>query len=334
MARWEMRISLAQVIVLWLVLAGMMVMVFTFGYHAGREKGLRVALDENGQQTVRLPITTLVKPQEPRADAVLSNSATLESSAGEGVKPSEPRSQAKDGTSNSEMASMPPLADAQLALAGKLDTPEPEKQSLGQAETTRSIDFSKSEGFSDVTSAAESSEKRKLAELEEKMSAEEKMRAAKLKEEERRAAEAAKIEARKAKAARVAALKEKLRAAKLEKLEEAKRAEKARELAAQKAASNLKTNSNSSSLPSSDSLQPGWFAQAAATRSEKDAVAIARRFKIAGFNSNLERATVRGKQYFRVLVGPYGSRDAASAAREGIKSAGITNGEPFVKRVK
>ncbi|MCB0325119.1 MAG: hypothetical protein KDD69_16155, partial [Bdellovibrionales bacterium] len=40
MPRWELRIAIGQVVILWAVLAGMMVMVFLFGFHAGREQGL------------------------------------------------------------------------------------------------------------------------------------------------------------------------------------------------------------------------------------------------------------------------------------------------------
>ena len=60
MARWEMRIGLGQVVVLWSVLAGIMICVFVFGYHAGRERGWKKALEEGGgAQTVRLPITAV-----------------------------------------------------------------------------------------------------------------------------------------------------------------------------------------------------------------------------------------------------------------------------------
>ncbi len=328
MARWEMRISMAQVIVLWLVLAGMMVMVFTFGYHAGREKGLRVALDENGQQTVRLPIATAVKPKNSDVDN--GNVLTSGELSSTGVEPGSDASDDAALMASGDAGTTPPLADAQLALSGKLETPEEVSKPLKQEEEGR-IDFSKSQGLSEVASAAELSQKRKLAELEDSMSAEEKMRAAKRKEEERRAAQEAKLAAKKAKAERIAALKEKLRAAKLEKIKQEKQK---KALAAERAAKAAIVKNEPRAASGNPALKPGWFAQAAATRSENDALSIVRRFKIAGFNSSLERATVRGKQYYRVLVGPYGSRDAASAAREGIKSTGITNGEPFVKRVQ
>lgn len=53
--RWNIRLSLGQVVVLWSVLAGMMVMVFLFGVWAGREQGIKLALEEHGGQGARLP---------------------------------------------------------------------------------------------------------------------------------------------------------------------------------------------------------------------------------------------------------------------------------------
>ncbi len=53
-----MRFSLAQVVVMWAVIGGTMVMVFLFGLYAGREQGVRSALEDrnDGTDTVRLPV--------------------------------------------------------------------------------------------------------------------------------------------------------------------------------------------------------------------------------------------------------------------------------------
>lgn len=57
--KYEMRLNLPQVIVLWSVIAGTMVMVFLFGLYAGQEQGVRAALEDRGEtfDAVRLPVS-------------------------------------------------------------------------------------------------------------------------------------------------------------------------------------------------------------------------------------------------------------------------------------
>ncbi len=54
--RWELRVTFSQVILLWLIMAAVMLFTFLFGFHKGRSQGLAVALEEYGEQSVRLPI--------------------------------------------------------------------------------------------------------------------------------------------------------------------------------------------------------------------------------------------------------------------------------------
>ena len=78
----------------------------------------------------------------------------------------------------------------------------------------------------------------------------------------------------------------------------------------------------------------GWYVQVAAARSHVQASKVYIKAEKAGLKMVLERAKVRGQDYYRVIIGPYPDREAAVTARAGIKAKGVSRAEPFLKRVR
>lgn len=82
-----------------------------------------------------------------------------------------------------------------------------------------------------------------------------------------------------------------------------------------------------------ETLLPGWYVQFAA---DTDRERAARRYQSAFAMKvpvQLQRAIVDGVEYYRALLGPYSSREAAEEARRTIESSKLTKGKAFFKRV-
>ena len=78
----------------------------------------------------------------------------------------------------------------------------------------------------------------------------------------------------------------------------------------------------------------GWFAQVAAPKQIDDANKLANNLKQSGFAVMIEAAQVRGEDYFRVLVGPEGSKSQAEILLRQLKRESYIKGEPFIRMVK
>ncbi len=83
-----------------------------------------------------------------------------------------------------------------------------------------------------------------------------------------------------------------------------------------------------------DVLPKGWFAQIAAPKSVGEAESVARQLKAAGFSVMIERADVRGDQYFRLLVGPEVSKEQAERLIAQVKREKVIKGDPFLRLIK
>jgi cell division septation protein DedD len=78
----------------------------------------------------------------------------------------------------------------------------------------------------------------------------------------------------------------------------------------------------------------GYFAQVAAPKNLSDAESVARKLKKSGFPVVVEVASVRGEEYFRVLVGPEQNRVHADRLVDQLRSERYLSGPPFVRQVK
>jgi cell division septation protein DedD len=83
-----------------------------------------------------------------------------------------------------------------------------------------------------------------------------------------------------------------------------------------------------------DALPSGWFAQVGAVKSSDEAKSIATTLREGGFPVVIEKAEVRGEQYFRILVGPEESRAPAERLVGQLKREKMVKGDPFLRLVK
>ena len=81
-------------------------------------------------------------------------------------------------------------------------------------------------------------------------------------------------------------------------------------------------------------VKPGWYAQVAAPKKKLDAENLFSRLRGSGFAVAIEVASVRGDEYFRVLVGPESNREQAERLLGQLKRESYLSGEPFIRLVK
>lgn len=77
----------------------------------------------------------------------------------------------------------------------------------------------------------------------------------------------------------------------------------------------------------------GWYAQVAAPSTLAEASALSAKLRSSGFPVRIETASVRGQQYYRVLVGPESSQTYAQRLVGQLKREPGIRSEPFVKYV-
>jgi cell division septation protein DedD len=84
----------------------------------------------------------------------------------------------------------------------------------------------------------------------------------------------------------------------------------------------------------STQVNPGWYAQVAAPSDSSDATSLAKKLRGSGFPVQVERAKVRGQEYYRVLVGPEKDRVYAERLVTQLKRESYLSGAPFIKKVR
>lgn len=81
-------------------------------------------------------------------------------------------------------------------------------------------------------------------------------------------------------------------------------------------------------------IPSGWFAQVAAPTKMKDAETIAAKLKKNGFRVVIETAKVRGDEYYRILVGPEQNKKQAELLVGQLSRESYVEGAPFIRMVK
>ncbi len=54
--KWILKLNITQLVIVWSVIAGVIIGVFLLGFYAGREQGLKLSLEKNALDSVRLPV--------------------------------------------------------------------------------------------------------------------------------------------------------------------------------------------------------------------------------------------------------------------------------------
>jgi len=75
----------------------------------------------------------------------------------------------------------------------------------------------------------------------------------------------------------------------------------------------------------------GLFVQVGAPDSFSKAQTIVSKLKAQGLTAAIRDVSVNHKQHYRVLVGPFSSRDSAQNAKNQVIKSGLAMGEPFIK---
>jgi cell division septation protein DedD len=75
----------------------------------------------------------------------------------------------------------------------------------------------------------------------------------------------------------------------------------------------------------------GLFVQVGAPDSFSKAQAMVSKLKASGLTAAIRDASVNNKLHYRVLVGPFGSRESAQSAKNQVVKSGVALGEPFIK---
>jgi len=269
-AGWEIRLSLGQLLVLWSVVAGTMLMVFLFGLYAGREQGVQAALEGSSGEAMRLPVANdagaLKADTSPLASLSDAPSAAPIDTEAHKVSETAP------SIAHDEAPATAPK-DSEIALAGL----NPEKTGTSSAPVK-----------AEVQDSALGNKVEKVAKatvLETKPSS----------------------------------------------------AEIATESAPALSSEKLLTKAEKNEAPKTvraGSLSPGWYLQVAAARTSKEATGIGRKLRAAGLAAVVESAEVKGAAYYRVVLGPYASKDAAWNMRKAALASNAAKGEPFLKQVK
>lgn len=83
--------------------------------------------------------------------------------------------------------------------------------------------------------------------------------------------------------------------------------------------------------PSPAAVASGLFVQVGAPDSFAKAQSMVSKLKARGLTAAIRDASVNNKQHYRVLVGPFSSRDSAQNAKNQVIKSGVAMGEPFIK---
>ncbi|MBP9837674.1 MAG: SPOR domain-containing protein [Proteobacteria bacterium] len=81
-------------------------------------------------------------------------------------------------------------------------------------------------------------------------------------------------------------------------------------------------------------LNRGWYSQLAATKSKPEAESIISKMKQKKLSPILEQASIKGQDYYRILIGPFSTKQIAQKESTRAKQTNTFRGEPYIKVVK
>ncbi len=85
---------------------------------------------------------------------------------------------------------------------------------------------------------------------------------------------------------------------------------------------------------SEDLIKPGWYIQIATAKNRDQALEMSKNISQDGITPRIQGATRRGANFFRVIIGPYGSKQSATWGLESISKLKTLKGRPFIKEIK
>lgn len=305
--RWELHMKLPQVVALWGIVALAMVLVFVFGFQAGRQQGLRLALEEHDVGVLRLPVDrsglsaantkseqlvslSLGEQKMAQNAAAAPNSTVVKDDLRPAVDVS-----ATEAASTAPMSGFGSKAATQVIAASsapsaQIVSPVPAAAKVATLGSKRLV-TGVAAGPNEVSGSAEVVAKGSLDPAP--SSSVESFsgvvsRASSVEGGERRAAAGSALEA------------------------ETKKAEPKIE----------------TSRPAS-----GWYLQVAASNSPSETAKLVAKLNQQQLPVVVQSATVRKTRYARILVGPFKAKNTAQEHRKKIKSLNLGKGNPFVRHL-
>lgn len=317
-ASWKLHLSLGQLVITWSVMAGMMVMVFLFGVSSGREQGIRLALDKQGDQIIRLPINrqtsspALPSLTPPQTAAGVVNQLVNEQLLNDfnnqqgGNRERLPLSATKNTASNEISFDFSPQAvvanndlvrkgattEKPLTETGASFASKPAGEASLLAETNSKTSLSTTPALQNNGNFRSGNLARSTTGTYDSSSA----------TQEDAAGNSSKTN-----------LNAKTGTSSPSGLQARKKEQNPPEVESKKTS--------------------GWYVQLMATPISRDAQALANKARKAGFPAQISQARVQGVLYFRVISGPYISRPRAELKMKELKNQGIAKGSPFLKHL-
>lgn len=281
--KWELKMSLIQLLLLWGVFFALTIAIFFVGYYAGREQGQKLALEDHDVPAIRLPISqTAAIPETTPSLPVNVNVNQAPSQE----QPTSPVASTASGVLN-------PFVESNL----KQDAARNQKEEPRAGEKPK-LDFT--QAAANVVNQESAAREPAPAPALERSKPEERSTLSAL--ETKRPATSPPVLSRKAETS--------------------------------KALSAEKPKKTEDDVRKTEKTQPpsakGWFVQLSATDTRSEATAVARRAQAKGFPVTTKEARVNGILYFRVLVGPFTSKNSAEDTRAKI-GHGMGGVNPFVK---
>lgn len=296
--QWSLKLSAFQLIVGWMGIGILMFLVFLFGLYAGRKQGVELALEEQSTPRLRLPVT----------DARHRLDAKLDESRGEGVV----KEDRFDFGAVTQVEVLP--EKNRLDSRGTLVQPASESPAAGFVGKTTG------ELLKDGIPKADQPKSGSLLESIAKIEISPDLQEPKPKkvEDKNESAKSAKTALEVPKTADVTSQPALTITASKEMKAVSKNTAQVADLGAEK----------KTVLPS---VGGNLYVQAAAPESFEQAQGLISRLKAKGIMAAVRDAKVNGKLRYRVLVGPFSSKEAALAAKTQVTRSGVVKGEPFLK---
>jgi len=94
-----------------------------------------------------------------------------------------------------------------------------------------------------------------------------------------------------------------------------------------------KATAEKSSVQALDRVSPGYYIQLSAEPAKAEAEAKASVLRASGFSALTQEVLVHGTPYYRVLVGPYKSKDLAKSNTAQVRASSLTDQEPFIQKL-
>lgn len=391
--QWVFQMTGSHVVVLWAAICGIMIMVFLFGLYAGRNQGVEYALNNYGQEAVRMPVAKAVAPsgadnetvnvaQQINQQMAQSSNLNAEQKADEIAKPDETLGSDKDKNdraydfSNSAVknnnisggatfATKPAGADAPAITASDMkpdvasdvhdghdNINKPAATHVNNDEKLyntdkidKDIESSSTVGKSSILSDQKSKalpaslsgkplqSKGKIKEIVKEKSD----KGVKISSE--KVAKMAKTEIAQtelsASEIKIAAKKTPVKAV-TQVVAKADTKDLPIEIELKETATEIKSESSNLDVAKGqqNNIPVGWYIQAGAYRKNTEADVLTARLTKAGKAPLVQRAKVRDKQFFRVMIGPFASKTAADDAMAELQASKLSNGEPFVRYIQ